>query len=147
MCVCVQVPTGRAREGQAPRVNGVQQPEEIMHVSLRAKCCQEYPDAWVCTVPGTATKLRLMNASCWFTVYYALCHLPVISQGICHSIVSCCCLLTPAAWTEESGQCREYQAALCWGSNALPHGSTPLDKDVWKLFWYWAQDLCLLPFF
>lgn len=119
-----------------------------MHVSLCAKCCQEYPDAWVCTVPGTATKLHLMNASCWFTVYYALCHLPVIAQGICDSPVSCCCLLTSAAWTEGGGQCREYQeAALLLGSHALPLGSTPLDKDVWKLFWYWAQDLCLLPFF
>lgn len=69
----------------------------------------------------------------------------MISQGI--FLVSCFCLLTSAAWTEESGQCREYQAALLLGSHALPLGSTPLDKDVWKLFWYWAQDLCLLPFF
>lgn len=33
MCVCVyKFP----QDGQAPRVNGVQQPEEVMHVSLYA---------------------------------------------------------------------------------------------------------------
>lgn len=86
-------------------------------------------------VSGMVTEQSLVNASRQFTIYYASCHLPAISQGIRHSRIPCCYLLPSAAWIEESGQCREHQAALLLGSHALPHGSTALAKDVWKLFW------------